>query len=180
MLARFVAESAALLLILVADQRRASRAAVGVFSARDANIRHLLGAVRRADAAADIMEVFVALGVPERAPLFAANALMDLTGTTAISVGFVAVSAIVTEASVSWAVLPADGTDTAVVRLAVRVAKSAILLMVSRAGGHRLTSRATVGLLPARVRHVSVVIVVMVMVDRCTVVILFSMSQGFL
>ena len=162
MLARCVAKGATLFLILVADQRSASRAAVSVFRARDTNIGHLLRAVRRADAAADIMEVFVARGVPERAPLFAANALMDLTGATAVRVRLVAVGTIITEASVSWAVLPADGTDTTVAILAVRVAKGTILLLVFGAGGERLTGRATVGLLPAGVRNIGMMVIVVI------------------
>ena len=76
------------------------------------------------------MEVFVARGVPERSPLFAALALMNLTGSTAIGIRLIAVCTIVTEASVGWAVLPADWANTAVALLAVRVAKSAILLMI--------------------------------------------------
>ena len=96
------------------------------------------------------MEAFMAVGVPERAPLFAALALMNLTGSTAVRIRLVAVGTIITEASVSWAVLPADWANTAVAVLAVRVAKSTILLMIRGAGGERLAGCATVGLLPAR------------------------------
>ena len=58
------------------------------------------------------MEVIVALGVPQRSPFFAANALVDLTSATTISIRLVAVSTVVTEATVMRAVLPADGADT--------------------------------------------------------------------
>ena len=96
------------------------------------------------------MEAFMARGVPERAPLFAALALMNLTGSAAVSIRLVAVCTVVTEADVAWAVLPADWANTAVAFLAVRVAKSTILLMIFGAGRERLAGRATVGLLPAR------------------------------
>ena len=76
------------------------------------------------------MEVVVALGVPERAPFLAADALVHLTGTTAIGIRFVAVGTVVTEASVVWAVLPADGADTRVAILTVGVAESTVLLTV--------------------------------------------------
>ena len=122
MLAWCVAKSATLFLILVAGQRRASSATVGIFRARDANICHLLRAVRRADAAADIMEVIVALGVPESTELFATLHWMDLTGSTTIRVRLVAVSSIITEASIMRAILPAYGPNTTVAILAVRVA----------------------------------------------------------
>ena len=111
-IARWIAESAALYLILVADQRSASSTAVGALGARDADISHAGRAVRGADAAANIMEVLVALGIVEVAPFFAAwSALMDFTCASAISIGFVAVGSIVTETRVVWAVLPADWTD---------------------------------------------------------------------
>ncbi len=68
------------------------------------------------------MEAFVALGVPKGAPFLAANALVDLACTAAISIRLVAVCAIVTEARIVRAVLPADGADAGVSVLAVRVA----------------------------------------------------------
>ena len=76
------------------------------------------------------MEVIMALGVPERAPFFAASALVHLTGSTAIGIRLIAVGTVITEASIVWAVLPADGSDTRVSTLAVWVAKSSILLFV--------------------------------------------------
>ena len=53
----------------------------------------------------------MACRVPESAPLIAALALVDLTSTTAIGLRLIAVGAIVTEARVVGAVLPADGTN---------------------------------------------------------------------
>ena len=117
-------------MILVANQRSASSSAVRVLSTGDANIRHALGAIRRADAAADIMEVFVTLLIPERAPFLAFIELVDLTSTSAIGIGLVTVGTVVTEFAIMGAVLPADGSDTGVVLLTVRVAKSAILLLI--------------------------------------------------
>ena len=98
-------------MILVAGQGSASCAAVRVFRARDANISHALGTVWGADAAANIMEAVVALGVPQGAPFLAASALVYLASTAAISVRLVAVGTIVTEARVVRAVLPADWSD---------------------------------------------------------------------
>mgnify|MGYP006922971080 FL=1 len=79
------------------------------------------------------MEIIVALGVPEGAPLFASLALVHLTSSTAISVWLVAVGTVIAEACVVRAVLPADWANTAVAVLAVRVAKSTIFLLVIRA-----------------------------------------------
>lgn len=111
-IAGWIAESAALYLILVADQRSASTTAVGALGARDADISHAGRAVRGADAAANIMEVLVALGIVEVTPFFTAwSALMDLACTSAIGIRFVAVGSIVTETRVVRAVLPADWTD---------------------------------------------------------------------
>jgi hypothetical protein len=95
------------------------------------------------------MEALVARGVPESAKLIAATALVDLTGTTTIGIRFVAVSAVITEATVLGAVLPADGTNTIVTCLAVGIAESTILLLVIRARGERLTGSAAISHLPA-------------------------------
>ena len=149
-LARRIAKSSALYLIFVADQRGASSTGVGDLSARDANISHASRAVGRAHAASDIMEAFVALGVPEVAVFFTAwSALVDFASTSAVSVGLVAVSSIVAETRVVGAVLQADGANTRVAFFAVIEAEGSILLFASRAVRKRLTSRAAGGLLPA-------------------------------
>ena len=180
-IARGIAESTALYLVLVADQRSTSSTAVGALGARDADISHAGRAVRRADAAANIMEGVVALGVVEVAPLFAAwSALMNLACTSAIGIWFIAVSSIVTEARVMGAVLPADWTDTREALLAAVEAKGAILLLAIRAVRKRLTSGATGSLLPARVRNIGVMVVVVVVVKRCAVVVLFCVRKRFL
>lgn len=111
-LAGRVAKSTAHYLVFVALQRDASGTTVGSLSAGNADIGHASGAVRGADTAADIMEAIVALGVPKGAPLLAATALMHLSSTSAIGVGLVAVSTVVTEFAVFGAVLPADGADS--------------------------------------------------------------------
>lgn len=95
------------------------------------------------------MESVVALWIPESTPLFATSALVNLTGTATISIRLVAVSSIITEFRVLWAVLPANWTDSGVTVLAVRIAESSILLLVSWAGRKRLSSGAAVSLLPA-------------------------------
>ena len=68
------------------------------------------------------MEIIVALGIPKGAPFLASSAFMHLASTSAISIRLVAVVAIITEALISRAVLPADGTETGVSIFAVRVA----------------------------------------------------------
>ena len=80
------------------------------------------------------MEVIVALGVPKGSPFFTALALVHLTSATTVGIRFVAVSAVIAEALVVWAVLPADGANARVALLAVGVAKSAILLFILGAG----------------------------------------------
>lgn len=120
----------------------------------------------------------MASGVPERSPLLAAVALVDLACATAISIRLVAVSAVVAEALVVRAVLPADGTDARVAALAVGVAQGAILLLVLGARGERLASSAAVSLLPAGVAHIGVMVIMMEVVDGCTVVVLLGVGQG--
>ena len=85
----------------------------------------------------------MALGVPQGAPLLAVRALVHLSGTTTISIGLVAVSSIVAEALVVWAILPADRPNTAIVRLTEWVAKRTILLAVLGASGEGLASSAS-------------------------------------
>ena len=80
------------------------------------------------------MEVLVALGMPQIAPLLAALAFMHLTSTAAVCVRLVAVRAIIVEVSIMRTILPADRTNSAVSFLAVGKAKSAILLLIFRAG----------------------------------------------
>jgi len=133
-LAGRVAESSTLDLVFVAGKRSASIAAVGVLGARDANIGHASGAVRRADAAANVVEAFVALGEPEGAPLLAVATLVNLAGTTTVGIRLVAVGTVITEAAVVRAVLPADGTDTGEAILTVGVAKGTILLLIISTG----------------------------------------------
>ena len=95
------------------------------------------------------MESVMTLWIPQSTPLFATNALVDLTGTATISIWLVAVSSIIAEFRVLWAVLPADWANSGVTVLAVRIAKSSILLLVSWAGRKRLSSGAAVSLFPA-------------------------------
>ena len=45
------------------------------------------------------------------------------------------------------------------------------------AGGERLASSAAVSFLPARVRHISVMVVGMVVMNRCTVVVLLGVGE---
>ena len=76
------------------------------------------------------METFVTLLVPQGSPFLATVELVDLSSASAIGIRLVAVCTVVTETAIVGAVLPADGTDTGVSGLTVRVAKSAILILV--------------------------------------------------
>ena len=109
-------------MVLVAGQRGASSAAVRVLRTRDSDVRHTLRAVRRADTAADIMEIIMAFGIPEGTPFFASSTLMHLASTSAISIRLVAVGAIIAELLIVGAVLPADGANARVAILAVGIA----------------------------------------------------------
>ena len=126
------------------------------------------------------MEVVVALGEPVVTFLFAVSALVHLASTSAVSIRLVTVGTIITEASVMRAILPADGTNTCVAFLAEWVAKCTIFLLVVGAGVEWLTGRPTVGFLPAGVRYVSVVVVMVEVMNRCTVVILLCMRERLL
>lgn len=77
------------------------------------------------------MEFIVTFRVPKGAPFLTSIAFVNLTGSSTISVRLVAVGTIVTESFIMRAVLPADGSDSGEARLAVRVAKSTILLFIS-------------------------------------------------
>ena len=123
------------------------------------------------------MEVIVALGEPVVAFLLAIGTLMHLTCSSAVSIGLVAVSTIITESSIMRAVLPADRTHTRVSFLAEWVAECSILLLVMRAGVEWLTSSPSVSFLPAGVRYVGVMVVMMEVMNRSAVVILLSMGE---
>jgi len=122
----------------------------------------------------------MALGVPEGSPLFAVSALVNLTSSTAISIRLIAVCTIVMEAGIMRAVLPAHWANPTVAFLTIRVAKGTIFLLVLRAGRKRLASSAARGLFPARMRHISVMIVVMIVMDRGTIIVLFRVCKGLL
>ena len=74
---------------------------------------------------------------------------MHLASTSAISIRLVAIVTIITEAFISGAVLPTDGTKARVAILTVRVAKGTNLFFIVLAGGERLTSCAAISLFPA-------------------------------
>ena len=118
--------------------------------------------------------------VPKGAPLFTTVQLVDLASTSAIGIRFVAVSSIVTELFIAGTVLPADGADTREASFAVGVAKSTVLLLVFGARRERLASSAAIGLLPARVGHISVMVVVMEVMDGSSIVIFLSVCERLL
>jgi len=77
--------------------------------------------------------MIVTLGEPVVTFLLAIGALVNLTCTSAVSVGLIAVSTIITESSIMRAVLPANRTHTRVSFLAEWIAKCSILLLFMRA-----------------------------------------------
>ena len=103
-----------------------------------------------------------------------------MASTATIGVRLVAVGTIVTELRVVRAVLPADWANSTEATLAVGVAEGTILLLIICAGGERLTSGTSIGFLPARVGDIRVVIIMMIVVNWCTIVVLFGMSQRLL
>ena len=148
--ARWIAQSSALFLILVALKRRSNFTAVGMLRAGDTNVSHTLRAIRRANAASDIMEAWVALDVPEVSPfLTVRSTVVNLTGTSSVGIGLVAVGSVVTECFILGAVLPADWAHTRVAFITVVVAESTILLLVLGASRERFSCCATSNLFPA-------------------------------
>jgi hypothetical protein len=128
-----ITKSSAKYFFFFASQRSSGGTAVRALSARNANIRHASGAVWRADATANSMEALVAPRVPKGAPLLAAVAAVYLASTSAIGIGFVAISTIVTELLLMRAVLPADWADSRVSSFARVEAKGTILLFTRSA-----------------------------------------------
>ena len=150
--ARWIAQSSTLFLILVALKRLSNLTAVGMLRAGNTNVSHTLRAIRRANAASDIMEAWVALDVPEVSPFLTIwSTVVNLTGSSTVGIGLVAVGAIVAELLIMGAVLPANGTNTGVARVAVVIAESTILLLAFSASGEGFSGCATSHFLPARV-----------------------------
>jgi len=123
-----ITKSSAKYFIFFASQWSTRGAAVRALSARNSNISHTSRAVWGADATANSMEALVALGVPESAPFLATVTAVYLASTSSISIGFVAISTIVTELLIFRAVLPADRANSRVSSFARFEAKCSILL----------------------------------------------------
>ena len=181
MLARRITQSSTLFLLLVAFERFANLTAIGMLRAGDTNVRHAFRTVGGADAASDIMEARVALDVPEVSPLLTVGAtVVNLTGSSSVGIGLVAVSTVVTELFIMGAVLPADGAHTRITTVTVVVAEGTILLLAFRAGREGFACCATGHLLPARVGNVGVMVVMVEVMDWCAVIILLSVGQRLL
>ena len=135
MFARWIAQSSTLFLVLVALKGLSDLAAISMLRTRDTNVGHTLRAIRRADAASDIVEAWVALDIPEVSPFLTVwSTVVNLTGSSSVGIGLVTVSTIVTECFILGAVLPADGAHTRVAFITEVVAEGTILLLVFRAG----------------------------------------------
>ncbi len=93
------------------------------------------------------MEVLTTDRIPQSSPFLAVVALMRRSSSTSIGVWLVAEGAIIAE--FTWAVLPADWSDTIVVVATPRVAQKAVLLLVGRAGRDRNADTTAVCLHPA-------------------------------
>ena len=147
--AMWIAQSSTLFLILAAFEGLADLAAIGMLRTGDTNVRHAFRTVRRADAASDIMEARVALDVPEVSPFLTVwSTVVNLTGSSTVGIGLVAVGTIVTELFTLGAVLPADGANTRITTITVVIAEGTILLLVLRAGRERFSCCATGHFLP--------------------------------
>ena len=150
MLARWIAQSSTLFLILVALKRFANFTAIGMLGTRDTNVSHTLRTVRRANAASNIMEAWVALDIPEVSPFLTVwSTVVNLTCSSSVGIRLVAVGSIITECFILGAVLPTDWAHTRVAIITVVVAEGTILLFVLRAGRERFSCSATSYLLPA-------------------------------
>ena len=148
--ARWIAQSSTLFLVLVALKGLSDLAAISMLRTRDTNVGHTLRAIRRADAASDIVEAWVALDIPEVSPFLTVwSTVVNLTGSSSVGIGLVTVSTIVTECFILGAVLPAYRTHTRVSFITGVIAEGSILLFVLRAGRQRFSSCATGHLFPA-------------------------------
>lgn len=125
--------------------------------AGNANIGHTRRAIGRANAACDVVEIGLALGVVKGSPLLATelrivtNAVIfvpkSIADTSSVSLRFVAESAIVSEPV--GAVLPADWTDSVKSFSTERIAESTILFLAISAGSDDFSDSTTVSILPA-------------------------------
>ena len=123
----------------------------------------------------------MALRVKELAPLFAAwTALVNLTCTSAIGIRFIAVSSVIAESFIMRTILPADRPDSSVSSLALIEAESSILLLTFWAVRKRFASSASSRLFPTRVGNISVMIVMVIVVNWCAIVVLFSVGKRLL
>lgn len=176
-----VAKCPALLLILVAHQRLlACRSRVLALGAACADISHVSGAIRRADATSDIMVALVALRVPKSAPLLSTYVLVHLASASTVGLRLVAVVSVIVEAI--WALLHADRLVAVVALLANGEADRSMPFHAIRAVGHGLSEGASGRALPAGMGGMSTVcmVVVMVMTDLLTVIILFRVGERFI
>ena len=126
------------------------------------------------------MEAFLAFRIEHLTVVLAAIAGVDLASTSTIGVRFVAVGTVITEARLLGAVLPANWSNSREAILTVGVAEGTILLLISRAGRERLANSTAIRLLPAGVGDIGVMVIVMEVMDRGTIVVLFSVGQGLL
>ena len=137
MLTSWVAECAELDQVLVAGQRLLSwRSRVLALGTTCTDVCHVLRAIRRANAASNVVEVLFALGVVEGAQLFRPLELVDLTSSTPISVRLVAEIARIVESV--GALLPANGPMAVVSLLAGRIAEPSMPVHALRAVIHGL------------------------------------------
>ena len=105
---------------------------------------------------------------------------MHLTGSTTICVRLIAIGSIIMEALIVRAVLPAHRADSAVVTFTEGITERTILILVLRASREGFTCRAARCFFPARVRHIGVVVIVVIVVDRGAIIVLLGVSERLL
>jgi hypothetical protein len=156
--ARWVAEETAHIEAGLANEGKTSTAAVWILSARNANVGLTSGTVRWANAASNVVEVSLALGVPDGTPFLAATDIFvvvvaralapdRVANSATVGLRLEAESAIITE-TVS-AILPANGTDSVEASSAGRVAESSVFLLTLSAISDDLADATAIGVLPA-------------------------------
>lgn len=150
-----------------------------LLGAGETNVGHAGWAVRRAQAATNIVEVGIALRVVQSSPLLRAVEFFAYTGASAVGVGLVTVGSLVLE--VVGARLPADRALANEAWLALIVAEVCLSVLVGSARRNWQARGSAGGLLPAGELAMSVVtlpvLILVVSVIR-VVVLIYHVVDG--
>ena len=153
-----IAEPCRDILIRLTYERCSRSAPIALLGTGDPDICHIRRAVRRTDAASDVVETIVALGIIQESILLAVTLtllLLTLTlarvaSTPPIRLWLVAESPIITEGT--GTVLPAHRTHSIEVILAEGIAKCSIFFLVTRTARDYFTDTSAICSLPAALR----------------------------